>query len=191
MVHIFVLYIWLQKITQKNTTSLACFQCVSILTIQFYVAIWAACHVWSWLDLHANDYLEYVIMAVCWLAPHCVFTLFLMWQKASLITYRGALNDYIFSTSGVHLHINLMHFCIKIWLQPNHRQEHTEFKVKQYFFYFFCKSQGLLLMRQSFSVACEIVGIERDLWGWRGEDERLATGERMRERQREGDYCSS
>lgn len=74
-----------------------------------------------------RDYRLYVIIAAWWLAAHCFYTLFFMCPDASLTTYRGALNDYISSTSAAHLHLNLTHLCRKLWLRLNRYQERVLF----------------------------------------------------------------
>ena len=73
-----------------------------------------------------------------------------MCPHASLTTYGGTLNDYIFNTA--HLHLQLMHSLHKITITAESTAgAHFEFTEKC----FFCQSQGLLLMQQSFGVACE------------------------------------
>lgn len=103
---------------------------------------------------------------------HLVF----MCPDASLTTYRGTLNDYISSTSAAHLHLNLTHFCRKLWLRLNRYQERV------LFFCFFCLlSQQLLLIQQSLSVASELSRTETKCEG----NERQAAGMRMREKEGE------
>lgn len=104
-----------------------------------------------------------------WLSSLCNHSCMVIGSTLHLhLVFYVPLNDYISSTSAAHLHLNLTHFCRKLWLRLNHYQERV---------LFFCLlSQQLLLIQQSLSVASELSRTETKC----GVNERQAAGLRMR-----------